>query len=160
LTLHLGSREIITGDPLFLFVPNEEGFRACATLEGCGSLSPVKCFKHPQNDAVGVCAYCGRALCPECTQVTSAPRLACSGQCAEAVLRSEKALETLLQQGVRNARASAFYCYLCGGLSAAAAVVAWFMLPSPFLMLFTTGCAVVLGLSGVWYGRAARRQTQ
>jgi hypothetical protein len=37
-------------------------------------------------------------------------------------------------------------------------VFAWFMLPSPFLILFTGGCAVVLLLSGFWYGRAAKKR--
>jgi hypothetical protein len=66
-------------------------------------------------------------------------------------------MQMVLQQGVQNARASAFYCYLCGGLSAVAAIVAWFILPSPFLILFTGGCALVLIVSGIWYGRVARR---
>ena len=68
-------------------------------------------------------------------------------------------MQMVLQQGVQNARASAFYCYLSGGLSAVAAVVAWFMLPSPFLILFTGGCALVLVVSGVWYSSIARRHT-
>jgi hypothetical protein len=67
-------------------------------------------------------------------------------------------LGTILQQSVRSAQASAFYCYLCGGLSAGAAVVAWFMLPSPFLIIFTGACAVALTLSGIWYSRAARKR--
>jgi hypothetical protein len=67
------------------------------------------------------------------------------------------ALETMAQQSARSAQASAFYCYLCGGLSAVAAIVAWFMLPSPFLILFTAGCAVALTLSGFWYSRAGTR---
>ncbi|SRR5258708_6501300 len=119
----------------------------------------MKCLKHNATEAVAVCAYCGRALCPECIQTPTAPRMVCSSDCAEALSRGEKALEAILQQSVRSARASAFYCYLCGGLSAAAAVVAWFILPSPFLILFTAGCAVVLVLSGIWYGRAARKQS-
>ena len=68
-------------------------------------------------------------------------------------------MQMVLQQGVQNARASAFYCYLCSGLSAVAAVIAWFMLPSPFLILFTAGCALVLVVSGVWYSSIARRHT-
>jgi hypothetical protein len=32
------------------------------------------------------------------------------------------------------------------------------MLPSPFLILFTGVCAVVLIASGIWYGRGAKRQ--
>jgi hypothetical protein len=118
----------------------------------------MKCLKHSSSDAVAVCAYCGRALCPECILAADAPRLACSSKCAEALSHAEQALGTILQQSARNAQASAFYCYLCGGLSAAAAIVAWFILPSPFLILFTAGCAVVLILSGLWYGRAARKR--
>jgi hypothetical protein len=64
----------------------------------------------------------------------------------------------LLNQSTQNTRASAFYCYLCGGLSLAAAVVAWFMLPSPFLILFTLGCGLVLVICGAWYGKASRHQ--
>jgi hypothetical protein len=119
----------------------------------------MKCIRHNTIDAVAVCAYCGRALCPDCVQNPTTSRLACSPSCAEALLRNERVLETILQQGARSAQASAFYCYICGGLSAAAAVVAWFMLPSPFLILFTAGCAVTLILSGIWYGRGARQRT-
>ena len=67
-------------------------------------------------------------------------------------------MELLLQRNAQGLRASAFYCYLCAGLSAAAAVGAWFMLPSPFLIYFTAACALVLFLSGIWYGRVAREQ--
>jgi hypothetical protein len=119
----------------------------------------MKCIKHNAAEAVAVCAYCGRALCSACVQSPTAPRIVCSNDCGEALSQAAKALESILEQSVRSARASAFYCYLCGGLSAAAAVVAWFMLPSPFLILFTGGCAVTLILSGIWYGRAARQRT-
>jgi hypothetical protein len=92
-------------------------------------------------------------------------RIVCSTDCATALTRGDEALnqlaavnQQLLQLSFRNARASAFYCYLCAALSAAAAVVAWFMLPSPYLMFFTGGCAVVLLLSGIWYSRAARKR--
>jgi len=123
-----------------------------------GAAGFMKCYQHSSMDAVALCAYCGRALCPDCVQDRAAARMVCSAKCAEAVARGEAALATILQQSVRSARASAFYCYLCAALSAGAALVAWFMLPSPFLIFFTAGCAVVLLLSGVWYGRAARHK--
>jgi len=63
----------------------------------------------------------------------------------------------MLQRSAQSARASAFYCYISGGLSAGAAVAAWFMLPSPFLIYFTAACAVVLILSGIWYQRGAKK---
>ena len=116
----------------------------------------MKCIAH-KAEAVAVCAYCGRALCPYCIQSPTADRMVCSTKCAEALIRGDRAMQVMLQQGAQNARASAFYCYLCGGLSAVAAFVAWFMLPSPFLILFTGGCALVLVVSGFWYGRIARR---
>ena len=100
----------------------------------------MKCTKR-SAEAVSVCAYCGRALCNGCIQSPTAPRMVCSEGCAAALTR-----------------ASAFYCYVSGGLSATAAVVAWFMLPSPFLILFTGAYAVVLIASGIWYGRGAKRQ--
>lgn len=119
----------------------------------------MKCVNHMENEAVAVCAYCGRALCPACIEEPKAPRIVCSLNCAQGLARNEQALQTILNQGIRAARASAFYCYLCAALSAGAAVVAWFMLPSTFLILFTGGCAVVLLVSGAWYGRTARKQT-
>ena len=115
--------------------------------------TPMKCFKHDTADAVAICSYCGRGLCRDCAQ-TASSRVACSVGCAEALTRNEEHVEKILRQSSRNARASAFYCYLCAGLSATAAVVAWFMLPSPFLILFTGACAVVLFISGLWYSRA------
>jgi hypothetical protein len=119
----------------------------------------MKCLSHTTVDAVGICAYCGRALCFDCLSKPATKPLTCSPECAEAVARNEKALERILHQTLRSAQASAFYCYICAALSAGAAIVAWFMLPSPFLILFTGACAVVLLLSGIWYGRVARKTT-
>lgn len=84
--------------------------------------------------------------------------MVCSNDCASALAREGKVIQLLLDKSTQSARASAFYCYLTGGLSAAAAVAAWFMLPSPFLIYFTGGCAGVLILSGIWYQRGAKRQ--
>ncbi|HZR15803.1 MAG TPA: hypothetical protein VFE51_00630 [Verrucomicrobiae bacterium] len=118
----------------------------------------MKCRTHPGIEAVAACPYCGSGLCPDCVRAAGTPRLACSKSCAEALQRNEQALTTILHQTVRSAQASAFYCYLCAALSGGAAVVAWFMLPSPFLILFTAGCALVLLVSGIWYSRASRKK--
>src|SRR5215207_6165547 len=111
----------------------------------------MKCLKHNSTDAFAICAYCGRAMCSACIQSPTAPRMVCSNDCASALMRADEALQMILQRSAQSVRASAFYCYVSAGLSAAAAVVAWFMLPSPFLILFTAGCAIVLVLSGLWY---------
>jgi hypothetical protein len=116
----------------------------------------MKCSKH-SGEAIGVCAYCGRAVCNACVKTTDA-RLACSAECSTALVDGEKAIRQLLLKSAQSARASAFYCYLTGALSAAAAVGAWFLLPSPFLILFTGGCAAVLFASGIWYSITAGKQ--
>jgi hypothetical protein len=117
----------------------------------------MKCFKH-KTDAVAVCSYCGRAMCDDCITVPDVPRIVCSAGCATAQARDERAMQSILEKSVQGLRASAFYCYLCGGLSGGAAIVAWFMLPSPFLILFTGACAVVLIASGIWYTLVSRKQ--
>jgi hypothetical protein len=117
----------------------------------------MKCTGH-HAEAVAVCTYCGRALCADCAKPSAAQRLVCSENCAAALARNDKVIELLLQKSLQSARASAFYSFLCGGLSAAGAVGAWFYLPVPFLVWFTAGCSFVFIASGVWYGSIARKQ--
>jgi hypothetical protein len=121
------------------------------------STSHMKCSRH-QTEAIAVCAYCGRALCADCVPALSAPRMVCSADCAATLARNDKALQLILQKSFQSARASAFYSFLCGGLSAAGAIGAYYYLPSPFLIWFTAGCSVVFLASGVWYGIIARKQ--
>lgn len=117
----------------------------------------MKCPAH-QSEATGVCIYCGRAMCAECGKFPVGQRFVCSAQCADALARADQAAELLLRKSRQSAQASAFYSYLCGGLSAAGAVGAWYYLPVPFLVLFTAGCSFVFVLSGIWYSRIARKQ--
>jgi hypothetical protein len=118
----------------------------------------MKCLRH-KIDAIAICSYCGRAVCAECITSPTAPRIVCSAECATGLAQNERALQSLLEKSVQSLKAGAFYCYLCGGLSAAAAVVAWFMLPSSFLILFTGACAIVLFASGIWYTLASQKQS-
>jgi len=117
----------------------------------------MKCSTH-HSEAVGVCAYCGRALCADCTK-SSTPRLVCSDTCATALARDDKAMQLILQKSVQSARASAFYSFLCGGLSAAGAIGAKLYLPEPFLIWFTAGCAAVFVASGIWFASIAKKQS-
>lgn len=50
----------------------------------------MKCFKHPQNDAVGSCKYCFRGVCAQCAR-DSGVGIACSEAC-EAEIKSVHAL--------------------------------------------------------------------
>ena len=117
----------------------------------------MKCVAH-NAEAVAICAYCGRALCAGCVKPSTTQRMVCSDNCAAALTRDDKAMQLILQKSLQSARASAFYSFLCGGLSAASAIGAKFYLPSPFLIWFTAGCSVVFIASGIWYGRIAKKQ--
>lgn len=118
----------------------------------------MKCRTH-QSEATGICVYCGRAMCAECGKFPVGQRFVCSEPCAAALARAEAAAELLLRRSLQTARASAFYSYLCGGLSAAGAVGAWFYLQVPFLIWFTAGCSFVFLLSGIRYSQIARKQS-
>lgn len=118
----------------------------------------MKCSTH-QIEAVGICAYCGRALCAECVKPAVGRRLVCSGECAAALERNDQAMQLILQKSMQSARASALYSFLCGALSAAGAVGAKMYLPSPFLIWFCAGCSLVFIASGLWYAGIARKQS-
>jgi hypothetical protein len=119
--------------------------------------SPMKCAAH-NSEAIAVCAYCGRAVCADCAKPSATQRMVCSDSCAASLARDDKAMQLILQKSLQSAQASAFYCYLCGGLSAAGAIGAKFYLPSPFLIYFTGGCSLVFIASGIWYGKIAKKQ--
>lgn len=52
----------------------------------------MKCFYHPNVDAVAVCKSCGRALCHDCSADVS-PGIACKGKCEEGVATLNKIIQ-------------------------------------------------------------------
>jgi hypothetical protein len=72
-------------------------------------------------------------------------------------MQLKTSIKLLLDRSAQNARASAVYCYLSAALSGSAAIAAWFWLPSPFLMTFAGGSALVLAAAGFWHGRAGKK---
>ena len=118
----------------------------------------MKCSAH-QAEAVAVCTYCGRALCADCASpAVAGARMTCSENCAASLARNEQALLTLLHKHVQSTRVNAVFYLLCGTLSAAGAVGAWFYLPSPFLIWFCAGCSFVFFASGIWPLLLAKKQ--
>jgi hypothetical protein len=116
----------------------------------------MKCAAH-QTEAVGVCAWCGRAVCAACGSSSTSRRLVCSDDCAAALARDDRAMDLILRNSRQTAGASAFYSFLCGALSAGGAAGAWYYLPSPFLIWFCAGCSVVFVVSGAWFAVIARK---
>jgi hypothetical protein len=110
----------------------------------------MKCATH-QVEAVGVCAWCGRAVCGDCGKSSASRRLVCSDDCAAALTRDARAMDLILRKSRQSARASAFYSFLCGALSAGGAIGASHYLPSEFLIWFCAGSSAVFVISGVWF---------
>lgn len=53
----------------------------------------MKCFYHPESDAVGVCHCCQRGVCPQCAQ-EAGKAIACKGRCEQDVLALEELAPT------------------------------------------------------------------
>jgi hypothetical protein len=68
----------------------------------------VKCYDHPEVEAVGVCAHCGRGLCAE-SAVEIGKRTACKGRCEGEVAAMNAAFTRQQRQGSQaNLRSTAF----------------------------------------------------
>jgi hypothetical protein len=60
----------------------------------------MKCFYHPQADAVGTCKNCQRGLCPACA-AERAEGLACRGRCEAKVDAVSALIARNIHVGVR-----------------------------------------------------------
>jgi hypothetical protein len=49
----------------------------------------MKCYHHPETDAVGICKACSRGICRACAK-EAGTSISCQGQCKEKVLRLDK----------------------------------------------------------------------
>ena len=61
----------------------------------------MRCFYHPQADAVGTCKHCHRGLCSECASEREGG-LACRGRCESAVDAVNALIRRNVQIGVRS----------------------------------------------------------
>jgi len=61
----------------------------------------MRCFYHPQADAVGTCKHCHRGLCSECASEREGG-LACRGRCETAVDTVNALIRRNVQIGVRS----------------------------------------------------------
>ncbi len=69
----------------------------------------MKCFNHPEQDAVMTCSSCGKGLCRECT-VQKGTKIYCS-QCAD---ESQKGLDTIEAIAIGGTTCVGSLCYGVG----------------------------------------------
>jgi hypothetical protein len=75
----------------------------------------MKCYNHPDKDAVGICKNCNKGLCKECiTEVDNG--IACTSSCVEEV----QLINSLINRNKQSYKTAsgAFYknAYIYGGL--------------------------------------------
>jgi len=56
----------------------------------------MKCYNHPEMDAVAICKACGKAICKECA-VDVGKGIACKGECEEDV----KNINELMKRNIK-----------------------------------------------------------
>jgi hypothetical protein len=118
----------------------------------------MKCATHNQ-EATAVCAYCGRALCATCDKVPTSQRTACSSSCAEALSKSERAVELILSKHVQGARVTAFFLYALGTIFLAVGIIGYLVEPRMLMPNAMAGaCGFALIISGFAYHRIAGRR--
>ncbi len=60
----------------------------------------MKCYKHNESDAVGICCACGKGCCEACASV-SETKLVCSQTCSEVMSENRQILErTKMMYGI------------------------------------------------------------
>ena len=60
----------------------------------------MKCYAHPQTDAVGSCVSCGQGLCGECVKRTASGQFVCGEPCRKLANMKNVAVEFEIE-GVR-----------------------------------------------------------
>jgi hypothetical protein len=116
----------------------------------------MKCFYHPETDALAICIHCGAGVCTNCARRSAAQRITCSDECAKALSETESVLVNLRLKTLGGHRLTGYFCAGAGlvlglfaGLSGAEGQ--W--------LLFSFQAALALGLlvSGIFYLRLANR---
>ncbi len=70
----------------------------------------MKCYYHPDRDAVGVCSRCGRAVCAEDSVIID-QKLYCK-ECAETIKSND-----FKQKRIYRSKKDRILCGVCGGIA-------------------------------------------
>jgi len=115
----------------------------------------MRCFYHPQSDAIGLCKFCCKGLCPQCA-VDLAHGLACKDRCEREVAGMQEMIaKEKIEYEKRSSTLSLYgVLYFCVGL--AFLIVGSVVRPDFFL--FSIGAILTAGASWFFFqGRKYRR---
>jgi predicted nucleic acid-binding Zn ribbon protein len=118
----------------------------------------MKCATH-QADAIAICTYCGRGLCPVCERAPALQRVTCSPACAEALAKGDRAVDLTLRKSIQMAKAGAYGCYVMGVLLIVFAIYSHRVYPEMRVSpLMAAAFGVGMLIFGASYHRAASRK--
>jgi hypothetical protein len=116
----------------------------------------MRCFRHPQTEAVGACKYCFKGVCTDCAK-DSGIGIVCSPQCEEEVKslkaivdRSKQAFPLVARTHVRNSILLALFGLAFFAFSAVARSDSFMF---PFLFSF----GLIMGIGAIFSFLMGRR---
>lgn len=123
----------------------------------------MKCFHHPDAEAVGVCKHCQKGLCRDCA-VDLGSGLACPGACVDAVRRTSVMVERATSEVALRLQGSYFgalFMTVLGAVFVATPLFSgqpfeWTSFSTVSGLVFA-GFGIVLGVFQRAVNRAARR---
>ena len=120
----------------------------------------MKCATHNQ-EATGVCPYCGRGSCGACERVASSSRTACSAACAEALTQTERAVQLILRKHLKSTRLTSYFLCVSGFAFIAVAILGYLKDPRIYIAhLLAAVFGVIVGATGVAFHRSSASSDQ
>ena len=114
------------------------------------------CGSHSERQAAALCVSCGVGLCGGCVQKSAKGRSVCSPECANFANVTDEAMAMLSSRTQRGTKATAWFCWLLGGLFAILGLLA-LVGGDKFLATYLLAPSVIFFFTGTWYGRIAKR---
>ena len=87
----------------------------------------MKCYNHDNNDAVAICAHCGKALCRNCTSLISEDKIVCGKECADQVFYEVEMLKTIRKKTLSQNKAGAYAMFILAFIFGIAGIIHLFI---------------------------------
>ena len=118
----------------------------------------MKCYNHPDADAVSTCIGCGKALCKNCIEPSELGIIVCSETCNKRVNTNIEAIRLIRKKSLTQNKVSGIFCILAGLIFFAYGI--YNLTDSRFLPLyiFMTALSVGFFYGGYMYIKIAKTE--
>lgn len=118
----------------------------------------MKCAKHRDVEAVGMCCCCGRAICADCSQPGASRKLVCSTECERNVSDHDAAITAVLSKMNRNSRLAGIFSILTGVAFIILGFYHIILDPVPVLICLGLVLGAIFLVAGIFYMRNTNRK--